>query len=927
MKIKNFLFACVLSLCLVLLISSCGSKPDDQEIFNQAQLLAKQGKYKKAVIKLKKQLQKNSQLAESRYLLGSIYNILGDGASAEKELSRARLLGVEQDKILPLLGKAYLLQGKRKKILAEIKIDGAESAELKAKILYLRGKAYLGKSDYKQAETLFNESFIFDTSYIAPLIGLAELGIQKKEYRKAEQYLDKAEKISPEEIETSIIRGMLEYSRGRITDAELAYSKALERLPENLTEQGFRAITGLITVLILQSKNDIAKQKLVELRRSIPKHPYQKYLMAWLNFQEKKFEQTSTILLELQKDLPGHLPSLFLLGASNYALYNFEQANVFLTKFVNAVPTHLQGRKLLSMTRLKLSQPGKALEVIEGISEKDTELLMLAGQAAASIGNAESQLHYLKKAVEAEPDNISIRAELAKVYMQQGLMQEAIGELESIKGDKDTLQHNVMLIYAHLRSESFEKARALSQTMLEQNPDEPKLYALSGIIELTAGKRTVARSYFQSAIKQNQKYIPAYIYLGRMELEDGNLTDAAKFFEQVLLIDEQTTSAMLGLAQVAEHRGEKDQVIVWLERARKSSSKALLPRLILARYYLRKSDSIKALAIAQEMNEIKTDEYDSLLLLGRAQLQIKKPAEADINLTRLVELYPKSMEAYIELSRAKYAQQQFDKAKSLLRTAISMTSESLRAKNILINLELQTGNNNEALTLAKELQSRYKDREIGYRLEGDILMVTGQYVLAQKAYHQAFKIQPKPGLVIKLGKAYSKAGNNKDALAILTKGLGKFPEHSGIRVSLASLYQQQGNLQAAERHYEKVLTQQPGNVVVLNNLAILLTDRAPEKALTYAKQAYEMAPQSIAIMDTFGWLMINQGKIKEGVQVLTEALSRIEEPTIQYHRAVGLSKLGEKDQAIEQLRIILNTKVEFAELHQARQLLKQLEQN
>ena len=926
MRMKRFFVIGLLSAASALFVAGCGNEINHQQAVNQAQTLVEQGHYKKAVITLKKQLQENAELAEVRFLLGKIYIILGDGASGEKELKKAQSLGIKAAEVKPYLARTYLLQTQFKKLLAEIKVDATETTDIKAQILYLRGEAFLNESNYKQAETLFMESAKTAPDYVEPLIGMAKLELGKKNFKKTASFLRKAKAIAENNIEANIISGMLAYAKGDLANAEKAYSEALNALPEEMTEQGFRAITGLVTALILQGKIAPAENKLVNLRKSVPRHPYPKYLMAWLKFQKRELDQANTMLLELQKTLPGHMPSIFLLGATNYALQNYEQANVYLTQFINAIPTHLQARKLLSLTRLKLHQPGKALEVLEEVSEKDTELLILAGQAAASIGNAETQLLYLKKAVEAEPDNVSVRAELAKVYMQQGLMQEAINELESIKSGKDELQKNVLLVYAHLRAGTFKKAREITQQMLGQNPFEPKLLALSGIVELTAGQRTKAQQYFNNAIKQDKKYFPAYIYLGRMELEDGNLTAANKFFEQVLLINETSTSAMLGLAQIAERRGEREQVIVWLERAREANVKAVLPRIILARYYLNRRNGTKALDIASELNTLMPNEYDSLLLLGRAQLLTRKLEQADASFERLIELHPDSAAAQIGLAQVRYGQKKFEQAKALLKTAIKTEPSSLLAKNILINLELQTKNKAAALTLAKEIQAQHSGKEIGYRIEGDIQMLSGDYVSAQKAYQHAYSKQPNPALVIKMGQAYTRAGQTKEALARLTKGLGQHPQHPGIRIALASLYQQQGNYQAAERHYQKILSQEPSNVAVLNNMAILLTDRAPEKALTYAKQAYELAPQSIAIADTLGWLFINQGQLTEGVQLLSEALKKRQEPTIQYHLAVGLHKLGEKDQAIAQLRAVVNSEADFAEKAKARALLSQLEQ-
>ena len=925
MKIAKFTFIKVLGLVFMLsVMTACGEKLSDDEAFKHAQSLVDSGDYKKAVIELKKQLQENSQFAPSRFLLGKIYIIFGDGASAEKELLRAQSSGMVRTKILPYLGKAYLLQSKLDKLIDEITVDGVAESAIKANILYLRGEAYLNKAEYKQAESLFFEAMKFDDKYLAPVVSLVKLEMRKNNHKKAEAYLSKGFRINQQDAEINIIQGVFDQYRGKFALAEVAYSNALNNLPEGRTDQNFRANTGLITVLILQGKTDKALEKIIMLRKSMPQHPYPKYLMAWLKFQNKEFEKANTLLMELQKVLPGHLPSLLLLGGANYALKNYEQANVYLTRFVNAIPTHIHGRKLLSMTRIMLQQPEKALEILEGSSMQDADLLVLAGHAAAAIGNKDSQLHYLKKAAKAEPTNASIRTELAQAYIAQGFMQEAISELESIKGSDNTVQRDLLLVFTHLRAGSYKKASQLSKTLLAKNPAEPKLHALLGIVKLAEGEKLQARNKFQDAIKQNKKYVPAYIYLARMELEDENFAGAGKLFEQVLLINEKSISAMVGMAQVAGQRSDKEQVLFWLEKSRTTDLNAILPRLILARYYLRTGAGSKALEVAEEIKVLKPNKPDSLWLLGKAQLLSSKLSEASMTFTKLVELTPTSAQAHVELAGVKSDMRKYDEAKVLLRSAITIDPKSLVSKAMLSNLELQTGNRDQALKLAREIQAENQKSAVGYHLEGDIYMATGKFAHAQKAYRKAIEKQPAPVLEIKLGHAYSKEGKVSDALLILTKALGKYKGDIRIRSSLATLYFQQGNTIAARRLYQKIIEAEPANVIALNNLANLLSNEEPEKALTYAQEAYKLAPQSIAITDTFGWLLVTQGKVKEGVEILSSITAKTTVPTIHYHLAVGLSQMGEVEQAREKLHKLLDSKEQFDEIEKARQLLKQL---
>ncbi len=67
--------------------------------------------YKAAVIQVKNALQDNPELPEARYLLGQALLRTGDPVGAETELRKARSLSYPDDKVVPPLAQAMLMQG------------------------------------------------------------------------------------------------------------------------------------------------------------------------------------------------------------------------------------------------------------------------------------------------------------------------------------------------------------------------------------------------------------------------------------------------------------------------------------------------------------------------------------------------------------------------------------------------------------------------------------------------------------------------------------------------------------------------------------------------------------------------------------------------------------------------------------------------
>jgi len=126
-------------------------------------------------------------------------------------------------------------------------------------------------------------------------------------------------------------------------------------------------------------------------------------------------------------------------------------------------------------------------------------------------------------------------------------------------------------------------------------------------------------------------------------------------------------------------------------------------------------------------------------------------------------------------------------------------------------------------------------------------------------------------------------------------------------------------------NFETVLKKSPTNVLALNNLAWAYQQEKDARALPTAEQAAKLAPDSPAVMDTLGWILVEQGDLKRGIQVLEQASSRAPEANdIRYHLAFGLNKAGDKAKARKQIEQALANGKSFAQIDEAKELLKQL---
>ena len=78
---------------------------------------------------------------------------------------------------------------------------------------------------------------------------------------------------------------------------------------------------------------------------------------------------------------------------------------------------------------------------------------------------------------------------------------------------------------------------------------------------------------------------------------------------------------------------------------------------------------------------------------------------------------------------------------------------------------------------------------------------------------------------------------------------------------------------AAIEQYQIILKQAPTYMPALNNLATAYQQEKNPLALEYAEKAYQLAPGSAAVMDTLGWILVEQGNTTRGLPLLEKAVS------------------------------------------------------
>ena len=131
---------------------------------------------------------------------------------------------------------------------------------------------------------------------------------------------------------------------------------------------------------------------------------------------------------------------------------------------------------------------------------------------------------------------------------------------------------------------------------------------------------------------------------------------------------------------------------------------------------------------------------------------------------------------------------------------------------------------------------------------------------------------------------------------------------------------------AAVAHYQIVVTQQPGNVIALNNLAWAAGQLGDPKALDYAQRALQIAPESPLVLDTIGVLLVSSGDANKGLEYLKRAVALVPDRNdIRLNYAKALVKTGKKDEARKELTQLAEVSQDFSGKAEIPALLKQVQ--
>lgn len=884
-----------------------------------------------AIIQLKNAIQADQKMLAAHMLLGKALLASGDPSGAEVEFELSLRQGVSRTEVIPLLGQAYLLQGKHDVLLERVTPGGLPVAQ-QVDVLVLRANAQAEKESTPVALKTLDEALALDPRSVAVRLALATLNSRQGDLALANKQLDEALVLAPNNAAAWNIRGSLQQAAGDRQGALSSYTKASTLQPEYLDPRLARA--GLLLDL---GRVEEADSELAAIKKIVPLEPRASNLRALIATRrgdkaaaQAALEEVTRLLDPVPAAVLANNKQLLLLNATaHYNLGNKEKSSDKLSIFLRRYPGDPAGTKLLARINLDAGNHAGAIILLEPLRRRtpnDPHTLSLLGIAYMQAGNHQGATELLEQAVRHSGGAADIRTDFGISLASSGKIDQAITQLrQAWAADNKQSRTGMFLSSLYLRGGQPKKALEVIETMAKNDPSNLAVLNMLGIALVATGDQAAGRKAYEQLLTRNPGHAGAVLNLSSLDMAEGKPEAARQRLLGLLKADEKNIQAMMELASIEEKANRPDEAARWLDRARVQPQGAITAGNRLAELHLRTAAIDKALEVAKEVLLRAPENLTTLGLVARAQLAKGDSKSARQTLNDMARYANFDPAAQFEVARLQVLANNASGANYSLDKALSTQPDFLPALILRTEIEIRQSEFAKAEQRIRQIGAQSAGEAIALRLQGDLAMARGQQNAALTAYGNALKKDDSADMALRLFRAHAAAGDLVKGAAFLNTWLKKHPDNTLILRTIGDAELQLGNLAAARTAYEKLLKLQPDEALVWNNLAHVASAQNDKSASSFAERAYALRPNDPIVIDTLGWLLFRQGQVDRGLALLRDARLRdANNPEIRYHLAAALAKSGRTTEAREELTQALKMGTSFTGIEDARRLQNEL---
>ena len=705
--------------------------------------------------------------------------------------------------------------------------------------------------------------------------------------------------------------------------AELARANADER-------NEIQALSGLADAVFVQEKPDEVRPILERMREVAPQDLRTMMMTARLAIADEDWITAQENLQQVLRRAPEYRAAQMLLGVVHKESGNLGQAEMYLSAVVAASPDNSSARRLLAETRMALNKAEAARQALEPITsgaDADIVSLSMAAGANLSLGEFDEAVELLERGVATNPGNVDLKVQLALAYFRGGQLdkvRQVLDSLPDMSGQRTEFRSESLLVLTQMAQGNQDEALRDARLLRDKWPDRVDAHILVGMVETAGGDLEAARTSYNQGLQVAPDNTRVIRHLAQLDLAENDPQAATDRYLLILELANDDAAAMVSLARIAAQAEDHTGAREWLIKAREADPNSIRARSLLAALYLAFREFDAAEEVAKEAVNLQPDSARLQNYLGLAQYYSENYRDAVFSLGKAAELAPDEPSYRFNLARAQAAQGNESSALVSLQDSMDQSLQHLPSGVLLASMRAESGDPDGAQDIARRLQELHPNEAAPFALEAELLAQRGDLSGAANAYDKVLSIEMVDRYAIRAYQVRSQAGVSKPVEPLLSF-LEERPLDTNVRLYLASAYENMGEVGNSISQYEQVLVNDQDNFIAVNNLAWNYFMSGDARAEQFARRAYELRPDSGAVVDTLGWVLVKKGSLEEGVDLLRSAVSLSDNhPDIRYHLAAALADSGQKQEARTILEDLLESAESFTNKAAAESLLADL---
>ncbi len=764
-----------------------------------------------------------------------------------------------------------------------------------------------------------------------------------------------------------LTKGVEFFESGEFSKAEIELKNAVQNNPNiadayyyiallNEKSRKFKAMReNLLEAVKLDSKHIKAKLKLAKVQ------------LLFKEFDKSLLEINAILLLE-----PNNLDALVI----EASIFGQQKQNDKAAEIINIIlaqdPLHVEGNSLKVIGLIKQGASKDALAVLMPIIEKNPDnmtLLLLKMQIDSQLKDIEAVIADYKKLIILSPDNIKVKYALVKVLFQADKKPEAEAVLRKLVVEQpDEMSVKLELLNFLYLSDEKQAITQLDDFIKHQdNKHSDTLVFVAWL--LTTNKELKARELLDGLLADgtlNSKDKQAtYLVLAKLAINKRNFDEVSGYVTKVLALNTENLDAKLLQAKVLAAQENFADAMTIIEKMLWQKSDMDEALSLRASIHMMQGDIQQADENFREALKFNPKNLAALNFIVNKSVNEQHTDYAIEILERAAYFLPKQVSILNKLITLNIAEKNWEKTDKYLQAVSRLRNGKLFSSYFKAKILLEKGELKDAKVAYQAFvteypwhkdaflellnfyqQAKQKEQYVNQFIDKNpnvvfAYIVKSQLMAKNKKNKQVISFLNKtlthkalrhPALYLELVRLYSLSSKKQLAYDVNQEGLKLFPEHTGLKLWLATYYEKEQRFDEAVNVYNDILKKNIRHQIARNNLATILVEQyGKAKDIEQAVQLVSIFKQSkqAYFLDTYAWVLVYKGELEQALSILEQVIVyNGEVPVFHYHLAQAYYKMNNHLSAITALKqaLRLGEKREFLEKSAAKALLAKLKQ-